>query len=120
MDFKLQRRFHQRGYTRIPEQNIQRCLDYAAPLFSNAVPVIYNTSHLSVLVGYKRVSKESSSYQIFYRDFEVVKRNKKRPISEPLPSLKEIQYWILKNILYTIPVSPLPKPINQTSVLSKT
>jgi RNA-directed DNA polymerase len=107
----------QRGYS---EQNIQRCLDYAA-LFSNAVP-IYNTSHLSVLVGYKRVSKESrSSYQIFYRDFEVVKRNgKKRPISEPLPSLKEIQYWILKNILYTIPVSPLPKPINQTSVLSKT
>jgi RNA-directed DNA polymerase len=50
------------GYS---EQNIQRCLDYAAPLFSNAVPVIYNTSHLSVLVGYKRVSKESSSYQIF-------------------------------------------------------
>jgi RNA-directed DNA polymerase len=97
----------QRGYS---EQNIQRCLDYAAPLFSNAVPVIYNTSHLSVL-GYKRVSKESrSSYQIFYRDFEVVKRNgKKRPISEPLPSLKEIQYWILKNILYTIPVSPFAK-----------
>jgi RNA-directed DNA polymerase len=26
----------QRGYS---EQNIQRCLDYAAPLFSNAVPV---------------------------------------------------------------------------------
>jgi RNA-directed DNA polymerase len=49
------------------------------PLFSNAVPVIYNTSHLSVLVGYKRVSKESrSSYQIFLRDFEVVKRNGKK------------------------------------------
>jgi RNA-directed DNA polymerase len=79
MDFKLQRRFHQRGYTtRHSEQNIQRCLDYA-PLFSNAVPVIYNTSHLSVLVATKRVSKESrSSYQIFYRDFEVVKRNGKK------------------------------------------
>jgi RNA-directed DNA polymerase len=73
----------QRGYS---EQNIQRCLDYAAPLFSMLFP-IYNTSHLSVLVGYKRVSKESrSSYQIFYRDFEVVKRNgKKRPYLNHCP-----------------------------------
>ena len=30
-------------------------------------------------------------------------------ISEPLPSLKEIQIWILKNILYKIPVSPFAK-----------
>jgi RNA-directed DNA polymerase len=61
-------------------------------------------------VGYKRVSKAALHTKYFYRDFEVVKRNgKKRPISEPLPSLKEIQYWILKNILYTIPVSPFAK-----------
>jgi RNA-directed DNA polymerase len=60
-------------------------------------------------VGYKRVSKAALHTKYFYR-FEVVKRNgKKRPISEPLPSLKEIQYWILKNILYTIPVSPFAK-----------
>ena len=30
-------------------------------------------------------------------------------ISEPLPSLKEIQIWILKNILYKVPVSPFAK-----------
>jgi RNA-directed DNA polymerase len=30
--------FTNEATTRIPEQNIQRCLDYAAPLFSNAVP----------------------------------------------------------------------------------
>jgi RNA-directed DNA polymerase len=99
----------QSGYS---EQNIQRCLDYAAPLFSNAVPIIYNTSHLSVLVGYKKeyLQKAALHTKYFYRDFEVVKRNgKKRPISEPLPSLKEIQHWILKKILYSIPVSPFAK-----------
>jgi RNA-directed DNA polymerase len=99
----------QRGYS---EQNIQRCLDYAAPLFSNAVPIIYNTSHLSVLVGYKKkyLQKAALHTKYFYRDFEVLKRNgKKRPISEPLPSLKEIQHWILKKILYSIPVSPFAK-----------
>jgi RNA-directed DNA polymerase len=99
----------QRGYS---EQNIQRCLDYAAPLFSNAVPIIYNISHLSVLVGYKKkyLQKAALHTKYFYRDFEVLKRNgKKRPISEPLPSLKEIQHWILKKILYSIPVSPFAK-----------
>jgi RNA-directed DNA polymerase len=99
----------QSGYS---EQNIQRCLDYAAPLFSNAVPIIYNTSHLSVLVGYKKeyLQKAALHTKYFYRDFEVLKRNgKKRPISEPLPSLKEIQHWILKKILYSIPVSPFAK-----------
>jgi RNA-directed DNA polymerase len=98
-----------RGYS---EQNIKRCLDYAAPLISNDVPVIYNTSHLSVLVGYKKeyIKKAALHTKYFYRDFEIVKRNgKKRPISEPLPSLKEIQHWILKKILYNIPVSPFAK-----------
>jgi RNA-directed DNA polymerase len=88
------------GYS---EQNIQRCLEYAELLFSNEVPVIYNTSHLSNLVGYnKTYLKKASHYlQYFYRDFEITKKNgTKRPISEPLPSLKEIQIWILKNILY--------------------
>ncbi|WP_339920986.1 retron St85 family RNA-directed DNA polymerase [uncultured Flavobacterium sp.] len=98
-----------KGYS---EQNIQRCLDYAAPLFSNDLPVIYNTSHLSVLVGYKKeyLKKAALHTKYFYRDFEILKRNgKKRSISEPLPSLKEIQHWLLKNILYNIPVSPFAK-----------
>lgn len=102
------------GYS---EQNIQRCLDYAAALYSNEVPVIYNTSHFSALVGYKKeyIKKAALHTKYFYRDFEIVKRNgKKRPISEPLPSLKEIQHWILKNILYNIPVSPFAKAYKPT------
>lgn len=97
------------GYT---EQTIKHCLNYAAVLFSNHVPIIYNTSHLSGLVGYKKeYLKKAILYpNSFYRDFQILKKNgKKRQISEPLPSLKEIQLWILKNILYKVAVSPFAK-----------
>jgi RNA-directed DNA polymerase len=97
------------GYS---EQNLIRCLDYATVLFSHNIPVIYNLSHLAQLVGYKKeYLKKATIYgNSFYRDFEIVKKNgTKRPISEPLPSLKEIQLWILRNILYQIPISPVAK-----------
>ena len=100
---------HKIGYS-LP--NIQRCLDYAEVLFSNDVPVIYNPSHLSLLVGYKKeYLKKAAVYpRYFYRDFEIVKKNgTKRLISEPLPSLKEIQIWILRNILNKVPISPFAK-----------
>lgn len=105
------------GYS---EHNIQRCLDYASVLFSHDVPVIYNTTHLSTLVGYnKKYLKKASLYpKYFYRDFEITKKNgTKRPISEPLPSLKEIQIWILRNILYKIPISPFAKAYKPNSGL---
>lgn len=97
------------GYT---AENIQRCLDYAKPLIERGFPVIYNTSHLSVLVGYsKDYIKRAVVYTpYFYRDFEIKKKNGKlRKISEPLPSLKEIQDWILVNILEVEKVSPFAK-----------
>lgn len=96
----------------LSNNNIQRCLDYAKVLFLNDVPVIYNPSHLSELVGYKKeyLKKAALHTSYFYRDFEITKKNgKKRPISEPLPSLKEIQIWILKHILEKVPVSPFAK-----------
>lgn len=94
------------------EQNIQRCLDYAEVLFAHDVPVIYNPTHLSLLVGYKKeFLKKAALYpKRYYRDFEISKKNgSKRLISEPLPSLKEIQIWILRNILYKVPTSPFAK-----------
>jgi RNA-directed DNA polymerase len=93
-------------------QNIQYCLDYAETLYSNDVPVIYNSSHLAGLVGYKKeyLKKAALHTKYFYRDFQILKKNgQKRSISEPLPSLKEIQHWILIEILYKIPVSPFAK-----------
>lgn len=91
---------------------IKRCMDYAEVLFLNKLPIIYNTTHLSVLLGYKKEYRRKATLypQKFYRHFDIQKRNgTKRQISEPLPSLKEIQLWILKNILYRIPISPFAK-----------
>ena len=97
------------GYT---AENIERCLNYARPLIDKGFPVIYNTSHLSVLVGYRKdyIKRAVVYTPYFYRDFEIKKKNgKMRKISEPLPSLKEIQDWILVNILEVEKVSPFAK-----------
>jgi len=97
------------GYS---EVNIQRCISYAEKLFLSNAPVIYNTSHLSALVGYKKnyLKKAVIYTPYFYRNFEILKKNgKKRKISEPLPSLKEIQIWILENILSKVEISPFAK-----------
>ncbi len=97
------------GYS---EQNIKDCLNYAEKLINKNLPIIYNTTHLSRLVGYKKsyLKRAVLHTKYFYRWFDVQKRNgKKRRISEPLPSLKEIQTWILENILYNIPISRFAK-----------
>lgn len=101
------------GYS---EDNIIKCLKYAEILFSNQVPVIYNLTHLSRLVGIERnyvvqaavVSKHSDAY---YRFYNVKKKKGKgyRQIMEPLPNLKLIQYWILQNILEKIKPSSYAK-----------
>ena len=92
--------------------NISKCLDYSEPIINNGVPVIYNTSHLSALVGYnKNYLKRAVFYtRYFYRYFKIEKDNgKKRTISEPLPNLKDIQNWILNEILYKIKISRYAK-----------
>lgn len=97
------------GYS---EENIQRCLFYAEPLIKKKLPVIFNTSNLCALVGYDKtyLKKAVLFTNKFYRSFNIVKKNgKQRNIKEPLPSLKEIQLWILNNILYNIPISKYAK-----------
>jgi RNA-directed DNA polymerase len=97
------------GYS---EENIQKCLAYAKPLIDKNLPVIFNTSHLSLLVGYNRnfIKRAALYTSYFYRSFQIKKKNKKlRYLKEPLPSLKEIQIWILQDILYSVPVSKFAK-----------
>jgi len=94
------------------EEDIVSCLSYAKPLLERRLPVIYNTANLAALVGYrttylKRAAKFTS---YFYRKFSILKKNgKSRELVEPLPSLKEIQDWILENIISSIKVSKYAK-----------
>lgn len=95
------------------EDDIQRCLRYAEPIIKRNLPVIYNTANLSALVGYNKsyLKKSVLFTNSFYREFTVKKKgtNKLRHLKEPLPSLKEIQIWILENILYQVPTSKFAK-----------
>ena len=99
----------QNGYS---EDNIKKCINYAIPLIKKDLPVIYNTTHLSQLVGYKvtYLKRAVKFPTYFYRSFMVKKKDGSfRQLNEPLPSLKEIQDWILNEILYKIKVSRYAK-----------
>lgn len=87
-------------------------LKYAKNLWNRNLPVIFTQNHLCVLLGYEPiyVYAVSNSPQNFYHCYQIPKKNgKKRNISEPLPNLKEIQRWILENVLYKFEVSPYAK-----------
>ena len=97
------------------DEEITQCILYAKKLDENGLPIIYNLTHFSRLVGFERkyinqaavVSKYSERY---YRYYKVRKKNGGiREIKEPLPNLKSIQYWILENILENIKPSGYAK-----------
>ena len=97
------------GYAK---EEIEAFLSYAEPLFKKKIPVIYDQEHFSLLVGYKYefLLKITNAPAKFYRYFTIPKKSGgTRAISEPLPSLKEIQHWILKEILYKCSVSGFAK-----------
>ena len=94
------------------EDYISRCLDYAYRLNQNKYPIIYSQEHLSNLVGYDQeyLHKISNSQKHCYKNYSIAKASGGvRVISEPLPSLKEIQRWVLDEILYKHPVSKYAK-----------
>jgi RNA-directed DNA polymerase len=99
------------------EEYIGKCLDYAEKLFKQGLPVIFDQTHLSLLIGYQEsyLYKVSNSQEPFYREFKIPKKNKLeyRLISEPLPNLKNIQRWILKEILYVLEPSSYAKAFRQ-------
>jgi RNA-directed DNA polymerase len=91
---------------------IERCLAYAKPLVEQGVPIIYDQYHLARLVGYNTtyLYGVSNAARRYYRSYTIPKvSGGTRTITEPLPSLKEIQRWILDNILSSIPVHPFAK-----------
>jgi RNA-directed DNA polymerase len=91
---------------------IEKCLAYSEVLFQNDLPIIYNLPHFSGLVGYEKgyISRVVLFTSYFYKKYKIRKTNGGvRSICEPLPSLKEIQIWLLNNILCKVPVSRFAK-----------
>lgn len=110
MDFELyKKQFREKALNNgFSEEIIIKCLNYSEKLLAQNLPIIYNSYHLAGLVGYQHtyLTRAISSTEFFYRKFKIQKKNGSyREISEPLPSLKEIQYFILKEILYKKKVS---------------
>jgi RNA-directed DNA polymerase len=93
-------------------ENITRCLIYAEVLLNKDLPIIYDISHFAGLVGYNQnyITRAIIFTNHFYRKFFIPKSNGElRRISEPLPSLKDIQLWILRNILYKVETNKFAK-----------
>lgn len=96
-------------------KNVAYCnmwLQYAKLLYEKKLPIIYNQKHLCLLLGYKEeyIYAASNSAINFYRTYKIPKKNGgTREISEPLPSLKEIQRWILDNVLAPVNISVYAK-----------
>lgn len=95
---------------------IDEMLEYAAHLNEQDMPIIFDQYHFSRLVGYDYVYLlgVANAPYLFYKHYEIPKKsgNGVRKISEPYPSLKEIQTWILEKILTPISekyVSPVAK-----------
>lgn len=84
------------------------CIDYARKLIDSNMPVIFDKTHLSLIMG---ININTLNYYIastdeFYTDVKIPKHNGKyRNISMPSYNLKKIQRWILDFILYNIEVS---------------
>lgn len=114
---KFKRRAEKEGLT---ESEILDCLNYAQPIIENNLPVIYNTSHLSKLVGVKKkyLKRASVNTNSYYRKFTIAKRNgKPREISEPLPNLKLVQSFILIEILSKVKISAFAKAYKKKSTI---
>jgi RNA-directed DNA polymerase len=96
----------------VPRKHIEKLLEYAKNLYDKKIPIIYNNEHLSFLLGFqgellRAITNDANK---FYRSFSILKHNgKERKIREPYPTLKEIQYWILRKILQKVSISKFAK-----------
>ena len=92
--------------------DIEGHLRYAQNIWNNHLPIIYDQEHLSRLVGIRLeyLRGASNRPKKYYRSFWIAKKSGgRRRISEPLPTLKRVQRWILTEILDRVPVSEFAK-----------
>ena len=104
MDFKEYKKAYTEQALRlgVSTDAVDIAIKYAERLHNNKLPIIYDQQHFFQLVGYNEiyVITIANKSEYFYKKYSIPKRNGgSRIIHEPLPSLKEIQTWILKYIL---------------------
>lgn len=98
----------------VPREEVESMLDYARNLWINNLPVIYDQQHVAALIGidYSFLIRISNKPEKFYKKYDVPKRRGGlRTIMEPLPSLRLVQKWILRNILY----KSIPTHVSKTA-----
>ncbi|MEA4941233.1 MAG: retron St85 family RNA-directed DNA polymerase [Oscillibacter sp.] len=85
-----------------------KCTRYASHLIDNNLPVIFDTKHLSLLIGIDThdLTKMVFSEERYYTQTKIPKKsNGFRELDMPAVELKYIQRWILNNILYSVKIS---------------
>lgn len=90
------------------KEYIELCTKYARQLCDNNMPVIFDFKHLSLLIG---LEVEELAYYLFVNEdefYSTVKISKRaggfRTIDSPSERLKNVQRWILKNILKNVQI----------------
>ena len=81
---------------------VEKCLNYAKPLFKQDMPVIFDFQHLCLLLGLDAEYLQSVIYgsESHYREFAIRKRSGGvRILSAPHYTLKYVQRWSYDNIL---------------------
>lgn len=90
------------------EEYTNLCCNYAQQLIDNNMPVIFDFQHLSLLLGLDTSDVAFYLFADSKRYYQKMKIPKKsggmRIIDIPSERLKEVQRWILKNILKNIKV----------------
>ena len=97
--------------TGISDDLLDQYIEYAKPLLLRKLPVIFELSHLSLLLGRDELHLLSmiNATERHYRTFSIKKRQGgKRDICAPYPSLLGCQRWVLDNILYPLKIHDSP------------
>lgn len=87
------------------EDYIDLCVNYASNLKKQELPIIFDINHFAKLLGKnsRDIFKIASLKNCYYKKINILKKNGEiRELNSPCDELKEIQNWILKELLYKI------------------
>ena len=91
------------------QENINAAMEYSKNLLALKMPVIFDKEHFAALVGvtvHEISTMMALLEKVYYTKKEIPKKSGGvRELMIPAMRLRMIQQWILKNILYSIPVS---------------